>query len=138
MVGALAGSITETTLGLAAVPLIGAAISVAAVGISAAEPAAVRQDRAVAEAARQFIVDGETFRVRLHEDGGFDCEWLSGPNAGYGFGSGAPAAYTAGSTDEPVPNGFELPAGRASDDRVRDGIRGFLAMIDPDTGFIGD
>lgn len=42
MLGALAGSITETTLGLAAVPLIGAAISVAAVGISAAEPAMVR------------------------------------------------------------------------------------------------
>ncbi len=42
MLGALAGSITEATLGLAAVPLIGAAISVAAVGISAAEPAMVR------------------------------------------------------------------------------------------------
>jgi predicted MFS family arabinose efflux permease len=42
MLGALAGSITETTLGLATVPLIGAVISVAAVGISAAEPPMVR------------------------------------------------------------------------------------------------
>lgn len=48
MIGALAGSITETALGLAVVPLVAAVITVAAVGISAAEPVIARA-RALAD-----------------------------------------------------------------------------------------
>lgn len=86
---------------------------------------------------RLFVVDGETFRVQLHEDGGFDCEWLSGPNPGYGFGSGAPGGYSSGAGSDAPQSATRLAAARASDDR-EDSIRGFLAMIDANTGFIGD
>jgi hypothetical protein len=98
----------------------------------------IGQDRVVASEVRQFVVDGETFRVQLHEDGGFDCEWLSGPNPGYGFGAGAPVGYSLGVRSEARPSAAPLVGGRASDDRVEDSIRGFLAMIDAETGFIGD
>ena len=35
-------------------------------------------------------VDGETFAVSCR-DGGFDYDWISGPNKGYGVGSSGPA-----------------------------------------------
>jgi hypothetical protein len=63
-------------------------------------------------------VDGEWFAVRRAGDGGTGYDWLSGPNEGYGFGSSGP------------PN---RPA-----EEHRDSIRVFLAMIDPDTGYISD
>ena len=65
-------------------------------------------------------VDGERFAIRRAawgQDGTY-YDWLSGPNEGYGFGSSAP------------PN-------RAVEEH-RQEIRAFLAMIDPDTGYIGD
>ena len=65
-----------------------------------------------------FDVDGERFAVRRAGDGGTAYDWLSGPNEGYGFGSSR------------TPN---RPAGEH-----RESIRAFLAMIDPDTGYIGD
>lgn len=47
MLGALAGTLTEATVGLSTVPLVAAVITLAAVGLSAAEPAAARaRDRA--------------------------------------------------------------------------------------------
>lgn len=93
----------------------------------------------MADVVRRFTVDGELFRVRLHDDGGFDCEWLSGPNPGYGFWEGAPVGYTVRGAGA----GRPVPADRRSgpaddDDHVTESIRVFLAMIDPATGYIGD
>jgi hypothetical protein len=62
-------------------------------------------------------VDGERFAIREH-DGGTAYDWLSGPNEGYGFASSA------------TPN--------QSMEEHRESIRTFLAMIDPNTGYIGD
>ena len=63
-------------------------------------------------------VDGERFAIRRVGDGGTAYDWLSGPNKGYGFGSSAP------------PN-------QAMEEH-RESIRTFLAMIDPNTGYIGN
>lgn len=65
-------------------------------------------------------VDGERFAIRRAGWGqdGTAYEWLSGPNEGYGFGS-------SGTPNRPV-------------EEHRQHIRAFLAMIDPDTGYIGD
>ena len=62
-------------------------------------------------------VDGERFAIRRAEDGGTAYDWLSGPNEGYGFGSSR-------TPNRPV-------------EEHRDSIRAFLAMIDPDTGYVG-
>jgi hypothetical protein len=56
--------------------------------------------------------------IRRAGDGGTAYDWLIGPNEGYGFGS-------SGTPNRPV-------------QEHRDSIRAFLAMIDPDTGYIGD
>jgi hypothetical protein len=63
-------------------------------------------------------VDGERFAIRRAGGGGTAYDWLSGPNKGYGFGSSGP------------PN--------RSVEEHRESIRAFLAMIDPNTGYIGD
>ncbi|MGH3285440.1 MAG: hypothetical protein ACRDPD_12280 [Streptosporangiaceae bacterium] len=65
-------------------------------------------------------VDGERFAIRRAAwgQGGTYYDWLSGPNEGYGFGSSRPP-------NRPV-------------QEHRDSIRTFLAMIDPNTGYIGD
>jgi hypothetical protein len=63
-------------------------------------------------------VDGERFAIRRAGDGGTAYDWLSGPNKGYGFGSSG------------TPN--------RSVEEHRESIRAFLAMIDPNTGYIGD
>jgi hypothetical protein len=63
-------------------------------------------------------VDGERFAIRRAGGGGTAYDWLSGPNQGYGFGSG-------GTLDRSV-------------EEHRESIRAFLAMIDPHTGYIGD
>jgi hypothetical protein len=63
-------------------------------------------------------VDGERFAVRQAGDGGTAYGWLSGPNEGYGFGSSR-------TPDRPL-------------EEHRESVRAFLAMIDPDTGYIGD
>ena len=62
-------------------------------------------------------VDGERFAVR-RLGGGTAYDWVSGPNQGYGFGSSG------------TPN--------RSVEEYRESIRAFLAMIDPNTGYIGD
>lgn len=68
-------------------------------------------------------VDGERFAVRVvvdpatgYTDTGYT--WLSGPNKGYGFGTGGP------------PN--------PSLEEHRQRVREFLAMVDPATGYIED
>ena len=65
-------------------------------------------------------VDGERFAIRQAAWGqdGTDYDWLSGPNKGYGFGSSE-------TPNRPV-------------EEHREEIRTFLAMIDPNTGYIGD
>ncbi len=63
-------------------------------------------------------VDGERFAIRRAGDVGTAYDWLSGPNKGYGFASSE------------TPN--------RSVEEHRQSIRGFLAMIDPNTGYIGD
>jgi hypothetical protein len=63
-------------------------------------------------------VDGERFAIGQAGDGGTTYDWLSGPNEGYGFASSG------------TPN--------RSVEEHREGIRVFLAMIDPNTGYIGD
>jgi hypothetical protein len=63
-------------------------------------------------------VDDERFAIRRAGGGGTAYDWLSGPNKGYGFGSSRP------------PN--------RSVEEHRESIRAFLAMIDPNTGYIGD
>ena len=63
-------------------------------------------------------VDGEWFAVRRTGDGGTGYDWLSGPDTGYGFGS-------SGTPDRSV-------------EEHQESIRAFLAMVDPDTRYIGD
>jgi hypothetical protein len=63
-------------------------------------------------------IDGERFAIRRAGDGGTAYDWLSGPNKGYGFGSSG------------TPN--------RSIEEHQESIRAFLAMIDPNTGYIGD
>lgn len=62
-------------------------------------------------------VDGETFSVRSRGDS-MDYDWISGPNAGYGFSS-------SGGTDD-------------SREAHEESIRGLLGMIDPATGYIAE
>ena len=62
-------------------------------------------------------VDGEVFTVSAR-DGGTDYGWVSGPNGDYGFCS-------SGSPD-------------MSPEHHAEGIRDFLRMIDPATGYIPD
>jgi hypothetical protein len=63
-------------------------------------------------------VDGERFAIRRAGDDGTVYDWLSGPNKGYGFASGGTR--------------------NRSEEEHRESIRTFLAMIDPNTGYIGD
>ena len=63
-------------------------------------------------------VDGERFAIRQAGDRGTNYDWLSGPNKGYGFAS-------SGTPNRPAAE-------------HRDTIRAFLAMIDANTGYVGD
>jgi hypothetical protein len=63
-------------------------------------------------------VEGERFAVRQAGDGGTDYDWLGGPNTGYGFSSSARPNRTV--------------------EEHREHIRVFLAMVDPNSGYIED
>lgn len=69
-----------------------------------------------------LVVNGELFHVREKRGrpGDYDFDWLSGPNDNYGFGS---------ATNDRT---------RQSVDDLREAISDFLAMIDPETGYISD
>jgi hypothetical protein len=69
-------------------------------------------------AERTLEVDGEVFTLTRNEFGGTDYTWLSGPNPGYGFGA------------SPTPD--------LSVEEHAENIRGFLAQVDPTTGYIED
>ena len=70
-----------------------------------------------AEPAFELEVGGELFEVVYSSTRGSSYAWLSGPNAGYGFGSSGPKPATL--------------------DDHRAAIRSFLGQIDPGTGYIG-
>ena len=65
-------------------------------------------------------VDGEVFGVSASPTGHDVYDWLSGPNAGYGFSSWSSDRSPSTMTDH------------------EDAIRDFLSAIDPETGYIGD
>jgi hypothetical protein len=67
--------------------------------------------------ATRLSCDGEDFELRPEQSGGTHYAWLSGPNPGYGF--------------TVSPTGDDL-------EQHRTNIRGFLSMIDPETGYIED
>lgn len=68
----------------------------------------------------RLVVDGEQFDVREQSGrpGTYHFAWVSGPNAGYGFSS----ARSDGQSSTTA--------------QLEDDIRGFLANVDPETGFI--
>lgn len=63
-------------------------------------------------------VDGEVFAIRPDKQGGTDYTWLSGPDAGYGFGLS--------------------PTRNLSLEEHQGNIRAFLADIDPATGYLSE
>ncbi|QIG39401.1 hypothetical protein G5T42_07820 [Microbacterium sp. 4R-513] len=67
----------------------------------------------------RYVVDGEDFDV-VREGASVHHTWVSGPNAGYGFSVGGPAAtpFTA--------------------EEVRAHIRAFLSAVDPRTGYLAE
>jgi hypothetical protein len=67
---------------------------------------------------RTLWVDGEEFAIRRSHDGGTHYDWVSGRNRDYGFALNAEPGQ--------------------SDELHGESIRGFLAMIDPETGHIAD
>lgn len=82
--------------------------------------------------ARRLEVDGEVFEVRpsTHQHG-FDVDWVSGPNAGYGFSCGV--QVTAAAADA-----VSGEAHAVEDQDLVASIRSFLRQIDPQTGYIAD
>jgi pimeloyl-ACP methyl ester carboxylesterase len=72
------------------------------------------------EPATRVEVDGQAFDVAARRDraGHYRFDWVSGPNPGYGFSS-------ARSDGQPF-----------SDADIEQSIRDFLAMVDPETGYI--
>ena len=63
-------------------------------------------------------VEGQLFALRLAAGRGTAYDWVSGPNAGYGFVSSGPPSQ--------------------SREKHQEHIRGFLSMIDPATGYVED
>lgn len=68
-------------------------------------------------------VDGESFTITPTDEGGYDYSWISGPHD-YGFTSSGP--IQVGGQQDDLPPAVDHEAA----------IRGFLAMINPRTGFI--
>jgi hypothetical protein len=68
-----------------------------------------------------MTIDGQDFRIRARaeEPGAYDFDWLSGPHD-YGFGISRSDV-----------SAMSLP-------EMEEAIRGFLAQIDPATGYIED
>ncbi len=79
---------------------------------------------------RKLTVDGEDFRIHTTEDGMTHCDWLTGPNPGYGLSVGSPATF--------VREGEVPPARDAepADELLVRSIRDFLAGINPETGYL--
>lgn len=78
----------------------------------------------------RLVIDGETFEVRERRDrpGVYDCDWVSGPNSGYGFSCSFMSSRPVDT--EPVAADVRADLERA--------VRGFLRQIDPQTGYMAD
>ena len=62
---------------------------------------------------------------------GFDFDWVSGPNPGYGFSSGVTVAFSrAGGPVADVPP--------MDEQALVAQVKQFLQQIDPETGYIAD
>ena len=72
---------------------------------------------------QQLIVNGEVFDVRYdpEQPGAYHFAWVTGPNPGYGFTS----RFSSDDTRQPR-------------QVLIDSITGFLAQVDPQTGYIED
>lgn len=66
----------------------------------------------------RMTVDDEVFDVRSDRPGAYDYDWISGPNDGYGFS---------------VSSSEQRPWTHADHESA---VRDFLAMINPETGYI--
>lgn len=88
---------------------------------SAADPACEHCEMEIPQP-MDLTVEGETFRARPDPDqpGAWHLTWLNGPNDGYGFTTRRSDHVWA-----------ERPA-------LEEGIRSFLAEINPDTGYLAD
>lgn len=65
-----------------------------------------------------ITVDGESFHLRTRDiDGSHHYDWVTGPNAGYGFSTSGNAEHLQHA-------------------RHAEAIRGFLASVDPATGYL--
>jgi hypothetical protein len=82
-----------------------------------AVPGVDREGRDRSEDAVTLDVDGELFDLLPDLQGGTHYTWLTGPRHGYGFS-------LSPTTDESIA-------------KHREHIRGFLAEIDPSTGYLG-
>ncbi len=78
----------------------------------------------------RLVVDGETFEVRERPEqpGHYDCDWVTGPNADYGFTCVFARSRAVGT--EPVAVDVRGDLERA--------IADFLRAIDPETGYMAD
>jgi hypothetical protein len=72
------------------------------------------------EMSQIVIVNGETFQVGRRDSRTYDYDWVTGPNEGYGFTIGSFVDVTRSSGEH------------------EEAIRGFLAGIDPNTGYLYD
>ena len=82
----------------------------------------------------RLVVDGETFVVGRRGTRTFDYDWVSGPNAGYGYSE---TSWLPREQGGPPPVSDGTDAERTLEQHEQS-IRDFLSMIDPETGFIGD
>jgi hypothetical protein len=87
-------------------------------GDALAVPGVHCEGRDRSEDAVTLDVDGELFDLLPDLQGGTHYTWLTGPHHGYGFS-------LSPTTDEPM-------------EKHREHIRGFLAEIDPSTGYLGE
>jgi hypothetical protein len=79
---------------------------------------------------RVLRVDGEEFRLHTTADGMTHCDWLTGPNPGYGLSIGRQATF--------VSEGQAPPSRDTglTDELLVQSIRDFLAGINPETGYL--
>ena len=82
----------------------------------------------------RLVGDGETFVVSRRGRRTFDYDWVSGPNAGYGYSETSMVPRDRGGSP-PVSDAH--PTERTPEQH-EESIRDFLSMIDPETGYIGD
>lgn len=79
----------------------------------------------------EIDVDGERFVVSRSttSDRGYDLEWVTGPNPGYGFSIAVLVAH-------PLGQGGSAEVAHEPD--FAEQARIFLSMIDPATGYVAD